>query len=146
MSDCTRRRFLENSARAGVGALVLAQLSACTSGGPVDGTIPATNGQAELTFTQFPNLATVGGGVVVDANGTLLVVIRTGDMTATALSAVCTHSGCTVEYVGGNDPISCPCHGSTFNVAGAVLGGPARRSLKSYTAAVDSSGVTVTLA
>jgi Rieske Fe-S protein len=146
MSDCTRRRFLETTARAGAGAFVLAQLSACNSGGPVDGSVAATNGEAALTFAQFPTLATVGGGVVVDASGTLLVVIRTGDTTATALSAVCTHESCTVEYMGGNDPISCPCHGSTFNLAGTVLGGPARRSLKSYAAAVDSNGVTVTLA
>ena len=146
MSDCTRRRFLETSARAGVGGLVLARLSACNGGGAVEGTVPATNGQAELTFAQYPKLATVGGGVVVDASGTLLVVIRTGDTTASAVSAVCTHEGCTVDYVGGNDPINCPCHGSTFNVAGTVLSGPARRSLKSYAATVDSNGVTVTLA
>lgn len=89
----------------------------------------------------------VGGGIVVDAAGTLLVVVRTGDTTAAAVSAVCTHEGCTVEYVGGgNAPINCPCHGSTFNVAGAALGGPARRSLKSYTATVDADGITVALA
>lgn len=146
MSDCSRRRFLETTARTGVGTLLLARLSACTMGGPVDGNIMATNGQAELTFAQFPALMMVGGGVVVDVGGTLLVVIRTGDMTAIGLSAVCTHSGCTVEYVGGNVPISCPCHGSTFNAAGTVLSGPARRSLQNYMAAVDATGVTVKLA
>jgi len=146
MSDCTRRRFLATTARAGVGTLVLTRLAACTSGGMVEGTVPTTSGQAALTFAQFPKLAMVGGGVVVDAGGTLLVVIRTGDTTAIGLSAVCTHESCTVEYVGGSDPISCPCHGSTFNAAGTVINGPARRSLRNYAATVDSNGVTVTLA
>ena len=58
---------------------------------------------------------------------------------------MCTHEGCTVEYVGGNVPISCPCHDSTFNAAGTVLGGPARASLRKYSAAVGSDAIVVTL-
>ena len=145
MSDCSRRRFLECAARAGVGTLVLARLSGCTSGGAIEGTVTPTNGQATLTFAQFPKLSTVGGGVVVDVGGRPLVVVRTGDASAVALSAVCTHQSCTVEYVGGNDPISCPCHGSAFNLAGTVLAGPARRSLQNFAATVDANGVNVTV-
>ena len=145
MSNCSRRNFLELGARVGVGALVLTQLSAC-AGTPLDGSVTASGGQAQLTFAQFPKLASAGGGVVVDAGGTLLVVIRTGDTTAVGLSAVCTHEGCTVEYLGGTTPIDCPCHGSTFNAAGVALSGPARTSLRSYTASVDTSAITVTLA
>ena len=52
------------------------------------------------------------------------ILIRQNDGTLTALSAVCTHQGCTVGYSGGPQ-IICPCHGGTFNArTGAVEGGP----------------------
>lgn len=50
-----------------------------------------------------------------------------------ALSAVCTHLGCTVNWIPENDRIECPCHGSIFDEeTGAVLRGPATRPLEWY--------------
>ena len=55
-----------------------------------------------------------------------------------ALSAVCTHLGCTAKWndsgVAGNPDavISCPCHGSLFNKLGEVIQGPAIRGLDKY--------------
>jgi cytochrome b6-f complex iron-sulfur subunit len=40
-----------------------------------------------------------------------------------AVSAVCTHLGCTVNLVGKG--FHCPCHGSVFTQDGAVVSGPA---------------------
>ena len=45
-----------------------------------------------------------------------------------ALSLVCTHLGCTVTVAG--DVLSCPCHGSRFDLLGKVLKGPADRALE----------------
>jgi cytochrome b6-f complex iron-sulfur subunit len=46
-----------------------------------------------------------------------------------ALSARCTHLGCTLNY----DPVSrhfaCPCHGSVFTLSGKRVAGPARQDL-----------------
>ena len=59
-----------------------------------------------------------------------------------ALSAVCTHLGCIVEY----DPkrlIWCPCHAATFDLRGNVMGGPAPRPLPSYRVAVVGGNVIV---
>ena len=44
-----------------------------------------------------------------------------------ALSLVCTHLGCTVNVT--SKKMTCPCHGSIFNLQGEVLKGPADRSL-----------------
>ena len=45
-----------------------------------------------------------------------------------ALSLVCSHLGCTVIVT--ERGLSCPCHGSEFDRQGAVLKGPASRSLQ----------------
>src|SRR5947209_7395535 len=51
------------------------------------------------------------------------LVIRQGDGSLTAFSAICTHAGCTVAYQGGE--IVCPCHSGTYNArTRAVEGGP----------------------
>lgn len=44
-----------------------------------------------------------------------------------AISATCTHLGCTVARTGRG--FECPCHGSKFGVAGTVEAGPAPRAL-----------------
>ena len=45
-----------------------------------------------------------------------------------ALSAVCTHLGCTVGET--ETGFECPCHGSRFNLKGAALQGPAVNHLE----------------
>ncbi|HEX2016563.1 MAG TPA: Rieske 2Fe-2S domain-containing protein [Solirubrobacteraceae bacterium] len=61
-------------------------------------------------------------------DGNPALVIRQGDGSLTALSAVCTHAGCTVAYAAGQ--IACPCHGATFDPrTGAATGGPANDPL-----------------
>ena len=47
-----------------------------------------------------------------------------------AMSAVCTHLGCTVGKVEWG--YQCPCHGSRFDASGRVLRGPAPKSLPWY--------------
>jgi len=46
---------------------------------------------------------------------------------------ICTHLGCTVNWIPENDRIECPCHGSIFDEeTGAVIRGPATRPLEWY--------------
>jgi nitrite reductase/ring-hydroxylating ferredoxin subunit len=58
-------------------------------------------------------------------------VVTRSSQGLTSFDDVCTHSGCSVDL--GRDRLECNCHGSAFNpISGAVLQGPAGRSLKSY--------------
>ncbi len=55
-----------------------------------------------------------------------------------AVSAICTHLGCTTQWKPDGIPgfpqsvIACPCHGSVFSRTGHVLRGPAPRDLDRF--------------
>jgi cytochrome b6-f complex iron-sulfur subunit len=67
-----------------------------------------------------------------------LIVFRDKQGYFYALSAVCTHLGCIVEWKETGIPghpegvIACPCHGSIFNKTGDVIRGPAPHSLDRF--------------
>jgi len=67
----------------------------------------------------------------VSAGGKPVLVIRT-DKGFTALSAVCTHLGCLVEFDSAARKVHCPCHAATFDLQGQVTGGPPPRPLPVY--------------
>ena len=47
-----------------------------------------------------------------------------------ALVAVCTHLGCTPNYLAAEQKFKCPCHGSGFRLTGINFEGPAPRPLE----------------
>jgi cytochrome b6-f complex iron-sulfur subunit len=49
-----------------------------------------------------------------------------------ALSTVCTHLGCTPNYLSAEAKFKCPCHGSGFRVTGVNFEGPAPRPLERH--------------
>lgn len=55
-----------------------------------------------------------------------------------AISAVCTHLGCTVKR--GGTGFECPCHGSRFDDNGRVVRGPAPSSLAWYALSLSPRG------
>ena len=80
-------------------------------------------------------------GAVVYADQRVAVLRR--DDKLYALSLVCTHLGCTVQV--NPDGLTCPCHGSRFNLAGEVLSGPAPRALSRLALSIQGETVEITL-
>jgi cytochrome b6-f complex iron-sulfur subunit len=64
-----------------------------------------------------------------------------------ALTAVCTHLGCTVQYEPQADRIHCACHGGVYNpYTGANVSGPPPKPLRLFKVAVNDTGVQVSRA
>lgn len=70
-----------------------------------------------------------GEGAVLQVDGEKLAVYRDATGQLHAVSALCTHLGCQVAFNPSEQSWDCPCHGSRFDVDGAVLDGPANRRL-----------------
>jgi cytochrome b6-f complex iron-sulfur subunit len=47
-----------------------------------------------------------------------------------ALTTICTHLGCTPNWLDGEQKFKCPCHGSGFYISGVNFEGPAPRPLE----------------
>lgn len=58
-----------------------------------------------------------------------------------ALSSVCTHLGCTPNWLEGEQKFKCPCHGSGFYITGVNFEGPAPRPLERHGIRVAPDGM-----
>jgi len=71
-----------------------------------------------------------GAGGVIEHGKQKIAVWRDTQGNPHALSASCTHMGCTVTWNNADLTWDCPCHGSMFTREGQVIHGPAAEALK----------------
>jgi len=77
--------------------------------------------------------------VIVPVSGQRVIVFESQDQLC-ALSAKCTHEGCTVTYQPGQSVIWCPCHDGRFDLNGHVVSGPPPQPLTKYLAQRQADG------
>jgi glycine/D-amino acid oxidase-like deaminating enzyme/nitrite reductase/ring-hydroxylating ferredoxin subunit len=70
-----------------------------------------------------------GEGDIVQLNGEKVAAFRDEEGVLHAVSTVCTHMGCQLNWNSGDRSWDCPCHGSRFAPDGEILHGPAVRPL-----------------
>jgi nitrite reductase/ring-hydroxylating ferredoxin subunit len=147
----TRRDFVALGCRI-VSISALGPLIGC-SNGPTSpsgaaGNLPtidtqATAGVATLTVDANSPLSAVGSAALVKTSTTLLLVAHVSQDTFSAVTAVCTHEGCTITGF-QNQIYVCPCHDSEYTTSGSVVRGPATQPLRQF--ATEFSGTTLTVA
>ncbi|MGN0065139.1 MAG: Rieske (2Fe-2S) protein [Nocardioides sp.] len=92
-------------------------------------------GEAVASTADVP----VGGGVI-DANRQM-VITQPVEGEFKAFSSICTHQGCPVGEIRG-DEIVCPCHFSKFSIAdGSVISGQATAPLPSIAVKVEGDEI-----
>ncbi|MGM0532782.1 MAG: ubiquinol-cytochrome c reductase iron-sulfur subunit [Bacteroidota bacterium] len=87
----------------------------------------------DLSDEDYSDLQEEGGYVYEND----IIIAYLGDDEYFALSKICTHNQCTVEYNEGKELLECPCHGSEFEIDGDVASGPAEDPLKEYNTELD---------
>jgi Rieske Fe-S protein len=128
------------SRRAVVGGIVglgigVPLVAACGGSGGDSGGSPSTGTVGKTS--EVP----VGSGKIFAADKVVVTQPTEGDFQA--FSAICTHQGCVVADIKGED-IDCTCHGSKFSITdGSVVKGPATKALEKLTATVKGGEITV---
>jgi nitrite reductase/ring-hydroxylating ferredoxin subunit len=77
-----------------------------------------------IKMSSYPALAAPGGSVQLKFIDYLkpLTLNRVETDLFVTLDSVCTHSGCTVgRFIVANNRMSCPCHGSRYDIEGRVF-------------------------
>ena len=143
-ADCSRRALLK---ALGVGAVGAVVLSGCQQAGGSLSTATSMscggNVCIDLTDTNNADLTQAGGAMIVGMAGDSVAVIRKSATEVVALSAICTHAGCEMDYNAGTQQMDCNCHGSVFALSGSVVNGPARRPVQVYQATLANNTITV---
>lgn len=111
-----------------------------------------------LRYLAPPVVADLGGDEVVAAklaelkpNGSKIfrfgnrpaLLMMTPDGEYRALSAVCTHLSCTVQYRSDLHEIWCACHNGLYDVTGRNISGPPPRPLEAFDVRVRGDEIVV---
>lgn len=71
------------------------------------------------------------------------LLVRTADGEYRAMSAVCTHLNCTVQYRSDVREVWCACHNGFYDLNGRNVAGPPPRPLESYVVHINGDDVVV---
>ena len=142
----TRRDFSRNAGLTLLSATGLMTLSTLSCSDDDSPTSPGgSTGGLTININDHAALGQVGGVKAFSYEGTPIYVFRTGENSFRALSRLCTHQSCEVDWEASSKKLICPCHGSEFSDTGAALKGPATRALPEYTTAFDAAANSLTI-
>jgi nitrite reductase/ring-hydroxylating ferredoxin subunit len=87
-----------------------------------------------VTLSAAGTLAAVGGAVRLALHGgeVVLIVVHSGDQVYHAFADRCTHNGKELDYIHEEQEIRCRSRKSRFDLAGALIRGPAMGGLVVY--------------
>jgi len=85
-----------------------------------------------LTDAQKQELGTKGF-LIARLGSDRVLVLKDKDQKLRAMSAKCTHEGCTVQFVPADGIVWCACHNGKFALDGRVISGPPPRPLAAFT-------------
>jgi cytochrome b6-f complex iron-sulfur subunit len=84
-----------------------------------------------------------GGAKFFEFEGRSAVIVRKKGGGFVALSAVCTHLGCIVQWQKNQEQFLCPCHAGLYSVDGTVISGPPPKPLPKLPFTVTEGNIIV---
>jgi cytochrome b6-f complex iron-sulfur subunit len=82
--------------------------------------------------------------VIVKFGNKPVLLIRASETEWKALTAVCTHLNCTVQYQENTHQIWCACHNGFYDLNGKVISGPPPKPLDEYAVRIRGDEVVIT--
>jgi len=76
-------------------------------------------------------------------NNTPGVLINRPDKGLIALSRVCTHLGCLVDYQKDKKRFLCPCHAGIYDLSGNIISGPPPKPLQQFPLKVERDSIII---
>jgi len=148
----SRRDFCVRAGEAFSAAMLGSLLQACGGSATSPSAAPSlpvvggsvASGAVTVTIDSSSPLASVGGAALVQSTAGNFLVARTAQDAFIALTAICTHEGCTITGF-QNATYVCPCHGSQYNTSGRVVMGPATIALRQFTTQFASNVLAISL-
>lgn len=89
------------------------------------------------------DLISVGGAKEIVLGNTPAIIINVPDKGYVAVSRVCTHLGCLVQYDKKGKRLICPCHAGEFDLEGKVLSGPPPKPLETIPLKVEGGNLLI---
>ena len=136
----SRRNFLFRFILSWIALIVLPMLYAI-----IQYLLPANfkeNLMQSMAVAKVPDIP-ADGIKIVRFNKKPVILLRNQQEQIRAMSAVCTHLGCIVEYNSAQKNFQCNCHGSIFTIDGVNVSGPASRPLEPYRVEVKNNEVII---
>jgi cytochrome b6-f complex iron-sulfur subunit len=138
METSSRRKFL-TACLGGIGAA-----AACLTAYPLFRYLAprqggATRKKAAIPATEVPE----GDAKFFEFDSRTAVLVRKKGGDLVALSAVCTHLGCIVQWQKEKEEFLCPCHAGRYSSDGAVLSGPPPKPLEKIPFVVSEGTILV---
>ncbi|WP_081680700.1 ubiquinol-cytochrome c reductase iron-sulfur subunit [Cellulomonas sp. URHD0024] len=145
-ADCTgcldRRTVLARAGLVTMGVAAAGVLAAC--GGSSSNTDPgSTSGGGgsggDGSLAKVSDIPEGGAISATGSDGKPILLTQPSAGTIVALTAICTHQGCTVAPDGKQ--LKCPCHGSVYDLSGKNVSGPAPAPLTAIDVHVSNGEV-----
>ena len=131
----SRGDFMKKAGLSIGGILLLNCLQACSDDTEVTPISPRLDFSLDLNQNTNSALRSPNGFLVV--NSQRVIVVRLANNEFIAVQSNCTHQGVTVAFRANQNDFYCSAHGSSFQLDGTVINGPAGSPLRQYKYSFD---------
>jgi cytochrome b6-f complex iron-sulfur subunit len=104
---------------------------------------PPANTETSKTLVIAKREIPLGDAMEIVFNGVPAVILNRPGKGLVAISRVCTHLGCLVQYDKENKRLLCPCHAGIYDLEGNIVSGPPPKPLPKLPFRVEGETIVI---